>query len=271
MGHFKAVYLWWEKSNNKKVARFRYEKMYFDEPSWWVPKGFNTRSGAPDYTSKAKRQTCTSCKQEHPLIFNEGFVCVNHTCRKFWSLNGNSLASDVVLTYNAEWLAERTEWEAEIKPPFALRPASLPSEQAKDPSFTTMHAALKGTVCPTCHCCISRKDFLGWFCETEGCNFACKLPRMKITIHSIQRAHEAQFYGHAIPNAKFLEPFQRRPSVLDGPWRVETYDVLPGCLVKQYHSNKYINEVLGGANDMLEDMTRADLGLKRRPMSQSYR
>ncbi|KAI4178299.1 MAG: hypothetical protein L6R41_008449 [Letrouitia leprolyta] len=93
---------------------------------------------------------------------------------------------------------------------------------------------------------------------------------MKITIHSIQRAHEAQFYGHAIPNAKFLEPFQRRPSVLDGPWRVETYDVLPGCLVKQYHSNKYINEVLGGANDMLEDMTRADLGLKRRPMSQSY-
>lgn len=269
MTHFKAVYLWWEKSNNKKVARFRYEKLYLDEQSWWVPEGFQTRNGPPDYHIKAKRQICKSCKEEHPLIFNEGFVCVNHTCKQFWMLGRTALTNEVTLTYNPVWLSERTEWPAEIKPPFALRPKLLPSDEIKDPLFTTMRASLKGTVCPKCHCCIPRKDFLGWSCEIEGCGFSHELPRIKVTIESLQSTHATQFHGHAIPRSKFLQPFQRRASVLDGPWRVETYDVLPGCLVKQFHSNMAINEVPGGADDMLGEMTRADLGLKRRPMTQS--
>ncbi|KAI4175362.1 MAG: hypothetical protein LQ343_001737 [Gyalolechia ehrenbergii] len=269
MDHFKAVYLWWEKSNNKKVARFRYEKFFLDKPSWWAPKGFSTRSGPPDYKSKAKRQICSSCKQEHPHIFNEGFICVNQSCAQFWNLEGSPLTDKFKLTYNQEWLAERTEWPAEIKPPFALRPTSLPSEDAKDPFFTTMRAALKGAVCPKCGCCISRKDFIGWFCETEGCGYACKLPRIDLHIRTIEFSHGSQYHGHSIPHFKIQEPFQRRGSVWEGPWRIETYDVLPGCLVKQFHSNEIVNDLPGGANDMLRDMTRADLGLKRRPMCQS--
>ncbi|KAL8936745.1 MAG: hypothetical protein Q9211_004039 [Gyalolechia sp. 1 TL-2023] len=267
MDHFKAVYLWWEKSNNKKVARFRYEKFFLQKASWWVPKGFSTRPGPPDYQRKAKRQTCCSCKEEHPLIFNEGFICVNHSCEQFWTLEGSSLTDRTILTYNPEWLAERTYWPAEIKPPFALRPTSLPSEDAKDPFFTTMRAALKGAVCPRCHCCIPRKDFVGWFCETEGCNYACQLPRMELHIRTIELAHGSQYHGHSIPHFKIQEPFQRRPSAWEGPWRIETYDVLPGCLVKQFHSNEIVNDLPGGPSDMLKEMTRADLGLKRRPMS----
>lgn len=54
-------------------------------------------------------------------------------------------------------------------------------------------------ICSECGCCISRKDFVGWFCETEGCNYACELLQLLLPMRSIEFPHGSQYHGHSIP------------------------------------------------------------------------
>lgn len=269
MGHFKPAYLWWERSNGHKVAKFRWESFYPDGNAWWVPEDYPARSSAPDYATKAEREMCPVCGKIHPYIFNEGFVCVNEACVNFWTLRGEKLTDKTELTYNPVWLAERTEWPAIIVPPFSLTPKSPEVNDANDLTYSTMRAAYKGIVCPQCHCCVSRKKMDGYYCETPDCGYVRQPPSPILNIRTIEQAHGSQWFGHPIPRHLVRDPVERRGSTWDHSWRIETFDVVDGCLVKQFHSNEVINARTGGANDMLARMWNADLKLERRLMKQS--
>ncbi|KAL8687539.1 MAG: hypothetical protein Q9218_006321 [Villophora microphyllina] len=277
MAHFKPVYHWYEKDNGHLVSRFRWEKFDLNEEAWWVPKDFPTRSGPPDYNKKAGRQVCAKCPETYPVIFAEGFVCLNDTCEMFWNLNGKELTNNDKLTYNPEWLAERMEWPTGIRPPFALRPEPLPLKGAQnDPTYATMRAAYKGIVCKLCGCCIARQRMEGWFCPTPGCGYEYRLPPINIDINMIMAPFAGQFNGHAVLNVEFKPPVTRRKPTKEkpnfvGPWRIETYEIvgLPGCLLKQFHSNAPINSRPGGANDILAQMANSELHLERRIMVRS--
>lgn len=269
MGHFKPIFCWYEKNNARITVRFRWERLHLDGKSWWVSKDSPTRSGPPDYDTKAQRQVCPTCHLTHPRIYEEGFICVNYKCNDFWKLNGMAISNNAELTYNREWLTERTKWTNPIRPPYALRPKALPEGDTEDPFYYTTRAAMKGIVCPQCGSCISRKTFGGWYCNTSGCDYVRLLPRMTINIRTIELAYGAQFQGYPMPHHTFEEPVARRETIYHGPWRVETIDVLEGCFVKQFHSNELINGRPGGANDMFQQMTDPVLELARRPMNQS--
>lgn len=273
MAHFKPTYYWYEKDNGCTVSRLRWEKDDLEEKAWWVPADYPSRSGPPDYSKKAERQTCLSCQKEHPRIYAEGFVCVWHECKDFWKLNGKELTNADKLNWNPKWLAERVEWPAGLGPPFALRPQPLPQSDAKDPLFTTMRAAYKGMVCPRCGCCLPRTKFEGWFCETEGCGHEHPLPPPSLNIRIIEESHNAQFDGeHGAPKVDYTLPIKQRPEpTIKGPWRIQTYDVkgLPGCRLKQFHSNAAINRRPGSADDILAQMADPKLQLERRLLVQA--
>lgn len=268
MGHFKSVYLWWEESNGCVVARTRFELLHPDGNSWWVPKGDWAGSATPDYTTKALRQMCPACHETHPHIYKQGFVCVKRTCKIFWTLNGKKLNDNDTLDYNPTFIAERTKWPA-MKPPYSLVPKVLPPNEANDLVYSTMRAARKGIVCPQCHGCIQRKRMDGWFCETPSCGYTRPIPPPTLNIRIIEQSHGACFSGHPIPQHSFKDPFERRETIYDGPWRMETFDTVDGGIVKQIHSNEAINEQPGGPNDMLAQMLTSGLELARRPMIQS--
>ncbi len=65
---------------------------------------------------------CVTCQQIHPHIFTQGFVCVNKACKAFWTLNGSKLTDDDALDYDPVFIAERTEWNAQIRSPFIAPP-----------------------------------------------------------------------------------------------------------------------------------------------------
>ncbi|KAL9586889.1 MAG: hypothetical protein Q9212_000633 [Teloschistes hypoglaucus] len=272
MAHFKPVFHWYEKDDGFRVSRFRWEKFDLGEEAWWMPQGSPVRSGPVDYATKAARQTCSLCLKSQPVIFTQGFVCLDQSCGKFWSLNGKALVNDDRLTYNPTWLAERTEWPQGIRPPFALRPQPLPLSGAeKDPTFATMRAAYKGIVCPLCRSCIARQRLEGWFCATEGCQFEYLLPPININIKSISDAYAGQFDGHGVPNYEVKAPVSLKETVFLQPWRILTYDIMgfPDCLVKQFHSNAAINGRPGGADELLAGMANPALHLARRVMFQA--
>ncbi|KAL8926184.1 MAG: hypothetical protein Q9208_003087 [Pyrenodesmia sp. 3 TL-2023] len=269
MGHFKPVLLWWEESNGCVVAKLRMELLNPDGNSWWVPVGESAGSATPNYTKKARRQMCRTCNETHPHIFKQGFICVNKTCKAFWTLNGAKLTDGDTLDYNPAFIAERTMWDAEIRAPFSLVPKVLPLNEENDHVYSTMRAAYKGIVCPQCHGCIQRKRMDGYFCETPGCGYSRPQLLPTLNIRAIEQAHGAQFAGHAIPCHSIADPIKRRQTSFEGPWRVETFDAVEGSTVKQFHSNETINSQPGGPNEMLAQMFQAGLELERRPMKQS--
>ncbi|KAL8631966.1 hypothetical protein Q9189_002342 [Teloschistes chrysophthalmus] len=251
MAHFKPVFHWYEKDDGFTVSRFRWEKFDLGEEAWWMPKDSPVRSGPVDYTTKAARQTCSVCMKSQPVVFTQGFVCLDQSCGKFWSLNGNILTNNDPLTYNPAWLAERTEWPQGIRPPFALRPQPLPLSGAqKDPTFATMRAAYKGIVC---------------------CHFEYLLPPLNINIRSISDAFAGQFDGHGVPSYEVKAPFSLVETVFLQPWRILTYKTMgfPDCLIKQFHSNAAINGRPGGADEILAGMANPALHLARRVMFQA--
>ncbi|KAL8899367.1 MAG: hypothetical protein Q9207_006236 [Kuettlingeria erythrocarpa] len=269
MGHFKPVFLWWEKSNECVVAKLRMELLNPNWNSWWVPEGDSAGSGTPNYTEKAQRETCLICHKTQPHIFEQGFVCVNKACEAFWTLKGKKLTDGDTLEYNPAFISERTEWNAEIRSPFSLVPNVLPLNEEDDLVYSTMRAAYKGIVCPQCHGCIQRKKMDGYFCESPGCGYSRPQPLPTLNIRAIEQAHGVQFAGHPIPTHSFAEPIKRRETTFEGPWRLETFDAVEGSTVKQFHSNETINSQPGGPNEMLAQMFKAGLGLERRPMKQS--
>ena len=265
--------MWHEKNNDLVIVRFRYQKLRLDEAAWWAPRGSPKRTTPANYTTKAERFTCGSCQQEHPVIYNEGPICVNPKCDAFWQLENTQITDGNTLTLNEIWMAERVECNEEIDPPYELVPEPLPPNLAANPWYAAKATAYKGMVCEKCRTCIPRVRMDGWVCETPGCDFMYGMAIMPFTIRMIEESHGSRFQGTPFPVHQVLtRPMLRRQAIWTDPWRVETFDVqgFADCFVKQFHSNETVNRRPGGPDDMLARMSDKALGLERRAMDCSF-
>ena len=262
---FHITHIWAQLNGKHKVFMIRLQKINLMEKSWWAPQNSALPLANPDYDTKAPRATCISCGKESPLIYNEGWMCVNHACPKIGQLGGHNPKAP--LSFSKEWLNERTEWPTGKMPEHRLVPSPL--ENMDGTSFTTSLAAWKGFVCPKCHCCNSRIDWAYQICYAEGCDYSQKVvhtiqPHFSLLPHNVEEVH-----GHAVSQDEYRGHVQCTKQFL-GHWVLYTYKLCENNYITHFLANKHINGRPGGANDMLLEMQKGDgVGLKRSYMKNS--
>ena len=264
MDFFQVTDIWAEKSHGKTCFKFRFEKIDLGTKSWWAPAGTPL---PPRSDVKALRQACMYCHKLSPQVFQDSWMCLNDACSRFWKLNGQQ--PPVGLTYNPDFLNERTEWPSNVKPPFQLRPEILTADAKNDVMLAVSLASWKGMACPKCGRCNSRTLWDAWKCETVGCGFTHGIKHTIIPPHLVLPNHGVELLGHALPNDRFLDPITLRAPEYMGDWRVHTYDLLDGNHITHFMANGTINHKPGGAHDMFTALQGADLGLQRFPLAMS--
>lgn len=262
MDFYQVTEIWAEKSKGKTCFKFRFEKIDLATKSWWAPAGspMPVRSNA-----KALRQACMCCHKSSSQVFQDGWMCLNEACNRFWKLNGQEAPSK--LTYNPAFLNERTAWPTNIKPPFPLRPDLLVADNKTDVNLAVSRASWKGMACPQCGRCNSRTLWDAWQCQTVGCGFTHGIKHTIIDPHTVLPDHGVEFVGHALPQDKHLDPVTMRAPEIIGEWRVHTFDVVPGNHVTHFMANGVLNNMPGGAHDMFRALQGADIGLQRFPLA----
>ena len=261
---FQVTDIWAEKSNGRTCFKFRFEKIDLATKSWWAPAGspLPERSG-----EKALRQACTQCNKSNSQVFQNGWMCLNDACNRFWQLNGQPAPAQ--LTYNPLFLNERTVWPSHIKPPFPLRPVLLVADNKADVNLAVSRASWKGMACPECGRCNSRTFWDAWKCQTAECGFTHGIKHTIIDPHTVLPDHGVEFAGHALPQDKHVDPVMLREPEYIGDWRVHTFDLLPGNHVTHFMANGTLNNKPGGAHDMFKALQGVDVGLQRFALAMS--
>ena len=235
------------------------------EKSWWAPQNSALPPANRDYITKAPQQTCVHCGQASPLIYNEGWMCVNHSCKEMGRLAYRG--ANTPLTFNQEWLNERDEWPARKMPQYQLVPD--PVGGVNGTSFTTTLVAWKGFVCPSCHCCNSRISWASQDCTAKDCNYSRRVAHAVQPHWSLLPPNVEEVHGHAVSYDEYrghVNPTTRRL----GHWVLVEYKLCENNYITHFLANKHINGRPGGANDMLLLMQEGDgVGLKRPYMKSS--
>lgn len=258
---FHLTGFWAEKNDGKVCFKYRFEKILLDKKSWWAPVGSANPPPTRDFENKASRKTCASCHQESPQVYNNGWICLQEHCGKFWKLNGTEPPSD--MDFNPAFLNERTLYADKDGVPNLL--PEMPDPVA-DAAISTERNSWKGLVCPKCLACTARAHWDSWRCETDGCGFILPVQHTVKNYHSLLLAHQAEITGRALSLDTWSSPIQAPTTENLGFWRIQTFDI-PGLgTVTHFQSNAHINRKTGGPHQMLEDLQKADLELCRHKM-----
>jgi len=186
-------------------------------------------------------------------------------CNKFWKLRGTEAPSD--MDFNPDFLNERTPY-----PDLDGVPDLLPElpDPVADALISTERNSWKGLICPKCLACTSRAHWDSWRCETDGCNFVLPVKHTLRNYHSLLADHQVEETGRALPLDEWSAPIKAPKSELLGYWRIQTFSI-PGLgTVTHFQSNAHINREAGGAHQILEDLQKAELDLRRNVMASSY-
>ena len=191
-------------------------------------------------------------------------MCLNQQCEAFWTLDG--ISPPATLSYNVEWLRERTAWDPKVRPAFDLKPPVLTADQGGESAFSVSRVCWKGLACPSCGRCNSRSDWHGWVCDTTGCGFRHEVPHQVLSPRAVLGAHDFPYTGHALPLDCRAEHV-REEIRFDANYRIHTFTI-PGCgTITHFMANQTINTRADGPDDMFVALQKAPLGLKRFPLS----
>lgn len=257
--------MWPEKSHGKKCFKFRFEKLDLATKSWWAAEGTPDPPKIRDFSVQAIRGKCDTCDEESLQVFEEGWICLNEHCPKFWLLDGQEPAT---LSYDDRFLCERTAWPEKIKPPFSLKPALLEADMGNDAAYAVSRVCWKGMACPKCGRCNSREHWNEWRCQTKHCSFTYSVKQSVLSPRAVLEVHEVEWIGHALPQDTFTSPVTDQITFMEN-WRVHTYNVLPGNIITHFSANSAINKRPGGPHDMFLALQGADMGLQRFPLKNS--
>ncbi|CAF9943053.1 MAG: hypothetical protein ALECFALPRED_010499 [Alectoria fallacina] len=266
LGVYQVTDIWSEKIKKMAVCRVRFEKIDLKTPSWFGIKGASSPTTAPDFTTKASVKTCTNCDTLSKEVFAAGWMCLNETCVSFSTINGQAHRGPPV--WNPVFIDERNKWPANVKAPMQLKPA-LPTSMMNGSLMETSLQAWKGMVCRDCGRCNSRTKWDEWKCETEGCTFEIPIQYQIFSRSQLAPDHAFEAEGHSIPFDKWEAPVVRTEAGFHGYWRKATYELSPGNYVTHYVSNEVINRQPGGADEALETLQGAKLGMHRFPLENS--
>lgn len=267
MDYFQVTDVWAEQTNGKTVYKLRFEKIYLDEKSWWAVQGSSPPPQERDFDTKAARLVCTQCNEPSTQVFQQGWMCLNSKCSRFWSIN--RVRAPKNLTYNPSFLGERKQWPKSLTMPYALKPEPLAPDTGDDAGYAVSRVCWKGIACPRCGRCNSRMHWDAWRCETGGCGFTYKVKQCVLGPRAVFGDHEIEYSGHAMLKDMCASSVNLREHELIGDWRVNTFDLLPGNLVTHFCSNSIINKKPNGPDQLFRDLQGTDIALQRYALSQS--
>ncbi|KAL2010317.1 hypothetical protein VTN00DRAFT_6124 [Thermoascus crustaceus] len=277
MAYFRITDIWYEKVGQKKGAKVRFEKLDLGEKSWWAAKD----SGAPapleerDFDTKPESHQCPSCAIASPRIYNEGWTCLQPSCKNFWRINGTDAPKN--LSYHPHFLNYRTSPKSYIRPQYSLVPNLLETLSDEDTDIAYTRMAWKGIVCPQCHKCISRRFWRGWKCSdditsntangTGTCSFEKMLTMHTASLRSVTSDFELGVEGR---RAFVFSPKYMTPAFEDlGSYQKYTYQIPGVGSVTHFVATKSVNSRLNGPNDLFKQLQALDIPLRRYPLQQS--
>ncbi|KAI9929841.1 hypothetical protein MW887_011647 [Aspergillus wentii] len=278
MAYFRITDFWYEKIGKRAGAKVRFEKLDLSDQSWWAAK--DSPSPVPhsqrDFDIKPETIQCSSCLQWSAQIYNEGWMCLQTSCKQFWIIDLSDPPAD--LTFHPNFLNTRTPPDPNIQPQYNLVPNLLETISEDDADTASLRISWKGIVCPQCSKCISRRFWRGWKCTddialTPGqqCN-VCLFEKM-VKMHPISlRSVLEDFELGPIKRTIFFDSKFAVPEVDDqslSPYRKLTYRIRGVGSITHFVSNKTINSRANGPNDLFKQLQVADLGLRRYPLQQS--
>ncbi|KAI9753079.1 MAG: sedoheptulose-7-phosphate:D-glyceraldehyde-3- phosphate transaldolase [Chaenotheca gracillima] len=264
LGWFKPTHVWIEKDEGHFFYKYRFEKYDLAESSWWVSKEQQPSLFGKDVLP-AETSTCASCHRSSPKIYAETWICLNEHCQDFWKL-GRGLKAEK-LTYGRSFLRQSTSWLGWKVP----HPVKLDFAFDEGKFYDTSIGSRKGFVCPQCSMCNSRTLWSRLVCtNAAGCSFRRNVPPKPVQPESLADPNRLIGNGHADPmntmdKDKDSPVIERPPQPIRG-YRVHTYDFAECGRLVHFISNKTINAIDGGANDMFREMQEVDVGLERRKM-----
>ena len=234
-------------------------------PSWCGVKGSPLPPTTLDFISKASLLTCPICDIPSKQVFASGWTCLNETCANFSTTDNGHQGPRA---WNPAFLNERNEWPQYIKPPMPLKPAP-PTNCLNGSLMETSWQAWKGMVCRDCGRCNSRTKWDEWKCETDGCTFEVPIQYSIIPRSQLAPDHAFEAEGHSIPFDKWETPVVRTENGFCGYWRRVTFELSSGNFITHYIANQAINRQPGGADEILETLQGAKLGMQRFPLENS--
>ncbi|KAG1746118.1 hypothetical protein EDB19DRAFT_1690476 [Suillus lakei] len=138
----------------------------------------------PSLPNAVVKVACNKCCQKSPVIYSQGWMCLNPSCTSFWSLGGQEL--------------EQLDYDSTFLRPIAMAFSNLPELRPAKlietiDSITTSYAFSKGWHCEKCGRLSSRFKWEHWECS--NCHSIHKVPgRLRI----------AKEFWHQRPSAEFL-------------------------------------------------------------------
>jgi hypothetical protein len=260
---FQVSHTWWVKVSGKKACKYRFERTFKEDRSWWA-----IASSSPPVTTdiKPSEQECPCCSKISLQVYSIGWMCLNPNCQEFWKVYGEDAEEN--LTYTNAFIIHRNQCPTMARP-FELRPRLLADDQ-HDPYSPISERATKGMVCPDCSRCNPRFKWDRWVCQTKGCNFSHMVSSQKVTPIQVKTQQEPMFTGLPTPlddwDHSLIEIRSQGIQSLRN-YRVQVYEI-PECgTVTHFMANQWVCGAKDGPDDMFSKLQDGIAGLERHKMT----
>ncbi|KAF2728760.1 hypothetical protein EJ04DRAFT_88042 [Polyplosphaeria fusca] len=265
MDYFKPTHIWSEKSNGKKLLRYRFEKLNVKKPSWWAPRGELKEPVPLGSLPPPPTKDCPLCGKESQQVYLQGWVCLQPNCNAFWRLEDGNEPVEDDLIYDPRFLKQATAWPNDGHD-YPLAPDAVELSSQSMVGEDRAVASWLGMVCPVCGRCNSRFSWIGWECGNSACNFKKYPPITVIPATTLRDPFNPLTTEYALSRDTHL-PLVTLSVSFSHNYRINRYTI-PGIdgFVVHLVANKSVIEEPGGPNDMFEELQQKDIGLRRRPM-----
>jgi hypothetical protein len=274
LGWYKPTDVWYEKHDDKKIIRFRLEKLRASEPGWWTPKDVIPPTTLGDL-SPPVGQDCDKCGKFSLQMYLNGWICLDPDCVMFWKFSNSMEPDDSSLRYDPRWLKQFTPW-LNSNDPEPIRPIPFVPVDG-DPATASMSTrACRGRVCD-CGACILRVKWKSWECCGEGgCGRSYPLPPSE-TLVPLSKLEDVNFpksskspsISRAAVNSSAITVTEI-PNDLGG-FKIVRYD-LHGTNSSLWHLTAGLFPIQepGGPDDMWKSLQQSPPDLIRQELSSSF-
>jgi len=264
--------MWTEKSGGYITWMVRLEKVDLTSQSWWSPKVEDMSPVGPETVqtdartidpAPAARQCaamqCAECKETSKEIYTEGWACLTAGCSKFFDFG--HVVDDQQLTYHPAFLQERTSYTGNAPGPLSP-PLISDADLIEMSAFRAENISKKGIVCPDCRCCVLRRHWDQWACES--CGHVHRLSQRPVPIEELVKENIAE---NKITKEYATSGIKKSKTVL-GRYEVIRYIIsdptgVPIGSVTHLKADAVINQQPNGPDDMFQELQTNDLHLYR--------
>lgn len=267
LGFYIVTDYWKAITEDGEVTMARLERWNIEENAWFAsqdPSHNPPPLSERDFDTKAPDETCQTCQQTSPRMFEEHFLCRHKACPDHWKYNGETVTT--ALTYTKAYLQQREpRSDSGFKPYGGYRgknefPEIAPNAlewweknynahkgipMTKDDFGDRMYALSRGFWCPDCGMLNRRLKWSEWECANSECSFKMEGAPAFMTadqLTAIKKTPE--------PNWSLKKCFDRSEDT--GTHMRHHYDLQYGCCVTVIVPKAGTNAAPQGSDWLLE-------------------